>query len=220
MWTTTTSQLWFRATEPALLEGEVTGIRALMKFLRKKTLCCICVFLTFLLCSCLASHHMWVGCFQGPRDWRKVVEFQAYQRVYTKPGRSPSTWAWFSKEKYSMVNGRRKMKEEGYFSLFQKTTRGVYAWKSLHNTETDFPSVSQSLADVKWWKEKLLEVYTQREPSGLFVSTAKTQQEGQDPSISGSAHPEESCISWSLFPFGFSFSLCKIGVVILFLLQG
>ena len=43
------------AKELALLEGEVTGIGALMKFLRKKTLCCVCVSLTFLLPSCLGK---------------------------------------------------------------------------------------------------------------------------------------------------------------------
>lgn len=120
MWTTTTSQLWFRAKELALLEGEVTGIGALMKSFRKKTLCCICVSLTFLLPSCLASHHMWVGCSWGPRDWRKVIEFEAYQRLYTKPERRPLNLGKFSEEKYSMFNGTRRLGEEATLACYRK----------------------------------------------------------------------------------------------------
>lgn len=43
----------------------------------------------------------------------------------------------------------------------------MYSWNSVHNKEADSPAVSQSLADVNWWREKLLEVYTLGEFPGL-----------------------------------------------------
>lgn len=120
MWTTTASQLWFRAKELALLGGEITGTEALMKFLRKKTLCCVCVSLTFLFPSRLAPHRMWVGCSWGPRDWRKVVELEAYQRLYTKPERRPLNLGKFSKEKFSAFNGIRRLGEEATSACYRK----------------------------------------------------------------------------------------------------
>lgn len=153
MWTTTTSQLWFKAKELALLKGEVTGTGALMKFLRKKTLCCVCVSLTFLFPSPLTSHHMWVGCAWGSRDWTKTIEVWAYQRVYTKTKQNSLN---LSTVLQVLIEGDR---EEATLSLLEKTTLGVCSWNLLHNEDTDSPSMSQSLATVKLWRKKSSGVY-------------------------------------------------------------